>query len=204
MLTPDYWTERYATGRDGWDIGGPNLGLLAELTKRIDLETRVLIPGAGRAHEALWLWERGYGNVYVCDWAAAAFEQLREAPQLPHADRLIVADFFELQQRFGVIFEQTFFCAIDPSLRTRYVDQCHELLGEGGRVIGLLFDRSFGVEADGSPTGPPFGGDRSSYSKLFASKFDIDVLATFQNSIGPRQGSEVLLIARAKNMNVTT
>jgi thiopurine S-methyltransferase len=61
----------------------------------------------------------------------------------------------------------------------------------GGRVAGLLFDKEF-VE------GPPFGGSKAAYEKLFAEKFHIKTMEGAYNSIPPRQGSELFFIAEKK------
>ncbi len=188
-LTPAYWTERYRASRDGWDLGGANLGLLEEVTSRVNPTQRVLIPGAGRGYEAEWLWQAGYDQVYVCDWSELALARLASSLYLPKADRLLVGDFFELSGRFDVIIEQTFFCAIDPSQRERYVDQCADLLTPGGLLIGVLFDKTFSA-------GPPFGGSRAEYADAFGRRFAVNNLAEFQGSVAPRRGSEVLLVAR--------
>ena len=185
-----YWKERYQLDQTGWDLGAPNMGLLQEAVQLIDQDARILIPGAGRAYEAIWLWEQGYVNTYVCDWALEAFQGLARQPSLPNADRLIVADFFGLTAEFDLILEQTFFCAIDPSMREAYAKKTASLLAEGGYLLGVLFDRYFPLE------GPPFGGNREEYQKLFGSFFDLLQLIPFSGSVGPRAGTELLLIAR--------
>ena len=188
---PDYWRERYRTARTGWDLGTANAGLLAAATAYFRPEHRILIPGAGRGHEAEALWRRGYREVYVCDWAEEAFVSLRRSPTLPAADRLIVGDFFALGGAYDGILEQTFFCAIDPSRRGDYVAQCARLLRPGGRWVGVLFERDF-------PGGPPFGGTRAEYRALFGDRFDVEALGRFTESVGPRRGTELLGVMKAK------
>jgi len=85
--------------------------------------------------------------------------------------------------------EQTFFCALDPSLRKDYVAKMVELLKPGGKLVGLLFDRQF------EEAGPPFGGSKAEYEELFSGKLQISTLAPCYNSIGPRAGTELFLIA---------
>ncbi len=188
-LTPSYWNERYESHRDGWDLGSANSALVAEVTKRLERTDTILFPGAGRGYEADYLWAQGYTGVTVCDWSAASLSDLRSSPHLPSPGNVIIEDFFELTGRYDAIVEQTFFCALEPNLRERYVGQCTDLLRAGGWYIGLLFDRDF-------PAGPPFGGSSAEYAQLFGSYFDIEVLESFDGSIGPRAGNEVLLVAR--------
>lgn len=184
-LTPDYWSDRYRDNRTGWDLGGANTELIGAFTTYVPADAKVLIPGAGRGHEAEALWRRGYRGVYVCDWAEEAFVTLRRSRFLPDDDRLLVADFFTLEGTYDAILEQTFFCAIPPEQRGRYVEQAAALLEDGGKWIGVLFDRAF-------ESGPPFGGTKEEYRSLFSEHFEIELLGRFGGSVGPRRGAELL------------
>jgi SAM-dependent methyltransferase len=101
-------------------------------------------------------------------------------------------DFFELNGSFDLVIEQTFFCALDPSLRNAYVDKMLEILTSNGKIVGLLFNRDF-------EGGPPFGGNEEEYRSLFSSKFNILILEESYNSIAPRQGAEVFIIFRKQS-----
>ena len=68
---------------------------------------------------------------------------------------------FDKDVFFDVIIEQTFFCAIDPLLREKYVEKTHQILKEKGCIIGLLFSKEFENE------GPPFGSSHEEYINLF-------------------------------------
>ena len=111
--------------------------------------------------------------------------------QLGNKARVLLMDFFELKGQFDYILEQTFFCALDPKLRPAYVQQMHQLLAPGGRLAGVLFNRSF----DG---GPPFGGSTAEDQHLFAPRFHLVKLEPCYNSIPPRQGTELFMIAEKK------
>jgi methyl halide transferase len=102
--------------------------------------------------------------------------------------RLITADFFDHDGKYDLIVEQTFFCALDPAKRPDYVEKSYSLLRPGGRLAGLLFDRDF-------PDGPPFGGHQGDYQKLLEKRFRLKTLAPCYNSIKPRAGTELFLIA---------
>jgi SAM-dependent methyltransferase len=101
---------------------------------------------------------------------------------------LIAADFFELSGGYDLIVEQTFFCALDPSLRSSYVQQAYDLLRPGGKLAGLLFDRYFAG-------GPPFSGNMEEYRQLLEKRFAIKTLQPCYNSIAPRAGTELFFIA---------
>ena len=191
IATPDYWSERYAEGQTSWDLKAPNEGLLHELTQRIDTSARILIPGAGYGHEALWLWQHGYTHTYVCDWAEAPLRHLRKNPLLPNDDRLIVQDFFSLTEQYDVMLEQTFFCALPPAYRPDYVLQSAALLGDGGWLIGVLFNRKF-------PHNPPYGGSHAEYQSLFQEAYLIHRMEGFHASVNPRADTELLVVLRKK------
>jgi cyclopropane fatty-acyl-phospholipid synthase-like methyltransferase len=67
--------------------------------------------------------------------------------------KIILGDFFDHQEKYDIIVEQTFFCALPPTMRQHYVSKMHSLLKSNGLLIGLLFNRSF-------EKSPPFGGNK--------------------------------------------
>ena len=85
-----------------------------------------------------------------------------------------------------MILEQTFFCAIDPALRERYVNKMHELLSENGFILGVLFNRQF-------EGGPPFGGSEEEYRGLFEPYFHFSIFDPCTNSATPRMGTELFV-----------
>ncbi|RMF24648.1 MAG: SAM-dependent methyltransferase [Bacteroidetes bacterium] len=191
-LDPDFWEERYRQGDTPWDIGAPSPPLMNYTRRATTPETRILIPGAGRAYEAAELHRRGYRHLFVCDWAPSAFRHLLDqAPDFPR-EHLLVQDFFQLALEVDLILEQTFFCALDPALRPRYVDKCAELLAPGGRLAGVLFASPFERE------GPPFGGTADEYRRLFAPRFHILQMELCEDSIEPRKGNELFVLLEKK------
>ena len=193
-----YWQARYATGRDGWDAHGitpPLRAYFDQLT--VATQPRILVPGAGRAHEAEYLHRAGFREVYVADIAPEALAALAvRVPDFP-AEHLLLADFFALPSAppYDLIVEQTFFCALNPALRPNYARQCAALLRPGGTLAGLLFDTDFGPVAE-----PPFGGSREEYRAYFAPYFDFHHFETAHNSLRPRAGRE-LFICLKRNSN---
>ena len=57
--------------------------------------------------------------------------------------KVLHGDFFDHAGVYNLIIEQTFFCALDPSLRGSYVEKMHSLLADGGKIAGVLFDKEF-------------------------------------------------------------
>jgi SAM-dependent methyltransferase len=194
FLDDEYWETRWQDHQTGWDIGQASPPLIQYMEKLSKRQIRILIPGAGRAYEALYLHQQGYQHVFVCDWAPTAFGHLRKmAPDFPE-DHLLVGNFFELETKvpFDLLLEQTFFCAIDPALRPQYVAKAAELLDDDGTLAGVLFAQEFPFP------GPPFGGIAADYRKLFGAAFEILTMEITPYSIAPRLGNELFVELKKK------
>ena len=190
-----YWQARYATpGRAGWDAGRATPPLRAYFDQlTVNQQPRILIPGAGRAHEAEYLHRLGFRHVVVADLAAAPLADLAaRVPDYP-AENLWQADFFALRPAgpFDLLIEQTFVSALDPGLRPAYARQCAALLRPGGKLVGLLFDTEFA-----GATEPPFGGSRAEYASYFAPHFEFVHFDTAYNSLPARAGRELFICLR--------
>lgn len=187
MLDQTYWETRYQTHQTGWNLGAVSPPLRAYADQLTDNNLKILIPGAGNGHEAEYLVKTGFTNVTVVDLAPSALAALRERVGDTPALRLVQGDFFDQTGSYDLVLEQTFFCALDPSLRPAYARKMHELLASGGKLVGLLFDIQF------ENPGPPFGGSAVEYRALFTPLFRLDVLETAYNSVKPRAGREVFV-----------
>jgi len=185
-----YWEQRWLNGSTGWDVGAPTPPLREYIDQLTDKSIRMLIPGCGNAYEADYLLSKGFTSVTLVDIAKPAVEKLRARYAGDDRIRVLNEDFFRHQQSYDLILEQTFFCALDPALRKDYVEHMRRLLHPRGTLAGVLFSREF------SDPGPPFGGNKEEYEKLFSPFFTIHTLAPCYNSIGPREGTEVFMIAK--------
>ena len=190
FLSQEYWNNRYLQHQTGWDIGTVSTPLKEYIDQLSDQQISILIPGGGNSYEALYLLEQGFTDVTVIDLAPAVTEKLKSETKSyqPHI-KILTGDFFELNGQYDLILEQTFFCAIDPALRGHYVTKMSELLKPKGKLVGVLFNRSF-------EAGPPFGGSKAEYRALFASTFHQIHIEPCYNSISPRSGSELFVMLR--------
>ncbi len=187
-LNKAYWENRYQNNEIGWDVGSITTPLKGYIDQIQDKNLKILIPGAGNGYEVDYLLEKGFTNVYVVDLAETPLKNIQERnPDLPK-EHLIQKNFFELDDTFDLILEQTFFCALNPELRKDYAAKMHSLLKPGGKIFGLLFDFPL------TEAGPPFGGSKEEYLRLFSEKFTIKTLEPAYNSIKPRAGRELFFI----------
>ncbi len=189
-LSEDYWTNRYLESKTEWDIGSASTPLVSYIDQLTDKNGSILIPGAGNAHEALYLYENGFTDITICDLSREPLKQFEGHNVI----KCIHGNFFDLDEKkqYNYIFEQTFFCALHPSFRRKYVDKMTKLLKENGKLTGLLFATQFLKE------GPPYGGDIDEYKILFGEKMNIVVMDIAFNSILPRKGNEIFIVLQKK------
>lgn len=183
-----YWTQRYQEHKTGWDIGGPSLPLQKYIDQLEDKQLKILIPGAGNAYEAEYLHQQGFTNVFVLDISKIPLDSFRQrVPDFP-ANHLIHDDFFALEDTFDLIFEQTFFCSLEPtaSNRSAYAKQMHALLNPYGKLVGVWFKHPLTVAAS-----RPFGGSKEEYQSYLTPYFQEQVFEDCYNSISPRMGNEL-------------
>lgn len=189
QLDPQYWQERYQQAQTGWDIGAVSTPLKTYIDQLQDKDLRILVPGGGNGYEAAYLFAQGFAHTYLLDWAAAPLKNFAKAyPDFPQS-QLLQEDFFALQAEkpFDLILEQTFFCAIQPTLRSAYARRMAELLASNGKLAGLLFDAPLNQDH------PPFGGHKAEYEPYFRPYFDFIHFDTCYNSIAPRAGRELFI-----------
>ena len=193
-LNQEYWDTQYKVKATGWDIGsvsGPIKTIVDALENK---NSSILIPGCGNSYEAEYLLKQGFTNVTVIDIAPTLVAAISETFADNENIKVVLGDFFELEGKYDLIIEQTFFCALPPTMRQKYVWKMHQLLAENGKIEGVLFNRDFDVS-------PPFGGNKAEYEQLFAAAFDLVKLELCQNSIEKRTNTE-LVIDFQKNTKV--
>lgn len=193
QLDQAFWDERWRNGQTGWDMRAV-APITADYFKNIaNKNIKILIPGCGNAYEAELLAELGFTNITLIDISPTVINILKEKFKDIPSIRLIHGNFFDIEEKdFDMIFEQTFFCAIDPKLRADYGQNMYNLLKKDGILVGLLFNRTF------SHQGPPFGGSAEEYTIYFDDKFDYLNWEMSEGSIPPRMGTELFIELRKK------
>lgn len=189
-LHSEYWNSRYHTKNTGWDIGYPAPALThwintLESTKPL----HIAIPGAGNAYEAEYIFtHKPQYQVHVFDIADEPLNAFSK--RVPHFPKTQIhkADVLQLDAGFNsffdVILEHTFFCALEPTNRTRYFDCMLRYLKPGGILAGLWFNDFFNAQE------PPFGAQKHEYLNLIPSAFKLDTFELCTQSIPARQHRE--------------
>uniref|UniRef100_A0A7S4F4J4 S-adenosyl-L-methionine-dependent methyltransferase n=1 Tax=Chrysotila carterae TaxID=13221 RepID=A0A7S4F4J4_CHRCT len=158
-LWESMWSKGLGKG-EAFDVGSASGTLVRYLsrTPKLDLAqgAAALVPGCGRAYDALALASHGYSRVVALDLSStavnAAKEELKTAADTEAAARVEVCcgDFFSYQGQFDLIWDCTFLCALEPSVRAEWAKQQKSLLKPGGLLLTCIFPI---VDKEG---GPPF------------------------------------------------
>lgn len=192
---PEFWAGRYQAGETRWDHGEASPGLVDFLKTQSYRPGMVLVPGCGRGHDARALAKAGF-DVVGLDVVPQAVE---EARKLAQADGLVSirfeqGNFFDLPPSlrgpYDWFFEHTFFCAIDPVLRDRYVETAAGLIKPGGHLLGVFYH----IQPE---TGPPFGTTREELLERFTSMFSLQYECV-PRSYESRKGKELLMLWRKR------
>jgi thiopurine S-methyltransferase len=184
-----YWSTRYQEAQTGWDIGYPSTPIKTYIDQLDDKNSHILIPGAGNAYEAEYLYQQGFSNVHILDISEIPLKEFKKRnPDFPE-ENLHNADFFEFKGAFDLIIEQTFFCSFVPTAENRstYAKQMASLLKEGGKLVGLWFN----FPLTGDMEKRPFGGDKKEYTSYLSPYFNLKSFEPCYNSIPPRAGKEL-------------
>jgi len=179
---PAFWESRYRDHVTPWDAG-KTPERLRVYARTLKPGARILIPGCGSAYEAAYLAQQGF-DVLAIDFSpaalAAACNILRD-----RRDIAKLADFFvfEFDDRFDVIYERAFLCALPRTSWRDYAARCAQLLKPGGLIAGFFF-------FDDTPRGPPFGTSTAELEALLGADFTLVEDSPVADSIPVFAGKE--------------
>jgi SAM-dependent methyltransferase len=196
---PQFWEALYASGDDGWDLGGPApplSGWLAAGARFLGAEgrpARVAVPGCGRGHDARLLARSGH-HVWGFDFAPAAVAgargmAAREGLDVRYEQRDVFALGRDYAGFFDAVWEYTCFCAIDPARRGEYAKVLHAIVRPGGTLLACFYPMREGED------GPPFPVSRPELERVLAPYWDVIDDGPPARSAERRQGLEWLVRA---------
>lgn len=158
------WEQLWKEGITPWDAQGVTPAI-AHLLKHNKLrEGKVLVPGCGSGYDVVAM-ASPTRRVTGLDISKTALQQAQEfAQKSPQAEftEFQNADFFSFAPlvKFDLVFDYTFFCALEPSLRGQWAEKMAELLASDGELITLMFPM------DVHEGGPPYSVSLESYETV--------------------------------------
>ena len=186
-LDSKYWNNRYEQFDTGWDVGSITPPIEEYFSSFKMFNSKILVIGAGNGYEVEYLHNNNFLNVYYLDFSKKACSNFKNrVPSFPDQN-ILCKDFFNLNGKFDLIIEQTFFCAIKKNKRKLYVEKVYDLLKSKGKLVGLLFNREF--EDDH----PPFGATKELYTNPFENHFSFKIFENCKNSLNSRKDHEIFI-----------
>ncbi|KAG0606760.1 hypothetical protein M758_9G165100 [Ceratodon purpureus] len=158
------WEQLWKEGITPWDAQGVTPAITTLLKQNKLREGKVLVPGCGSGYDVVAM-ASPTRRVTGLDISKTALEQAQLfAEKSPNAEFIEFqnADFFSFAppSKFDLVFDYTFFCALEPSLREQWAEKMAELLALDGELITLMFP------LDEHEGGPPYSVSLEAYEKV--------------------------------------
>lgn len=148
-----HWESMWGGGLPkgaAFDVGSTSNALLHELKSlpKPPAGSVALVPGCGRAYDALALALHGFDRVVAVDLAPTAVKAAQAELMASAGDpaalkkvEVVCADFFDFGggETFDFIWDCTFLCALDPAVRTRWAEKQKSLLAPEGTLLTCIF-----------------------------------------------------------------
>lgn len=187
----EFWNNKYLNNEHRWDIGKAT-PIFIEQEKSFKNKSKIIIPGCGLGHDALYFAEKNH-FVDAVDFSKFAIEHINKISKINNLKiNAINDDFFNLDDtynnKYDYIIEYTFFCAINPHERYRYTKKCYQLLKVGGSLKGVFLPLNAETASD-----PPFHISIEEIKDLFGKLFYIKEINYNINSISKRVNNEVFI-----------
>ncbi|XP_022925292.1 probable thiol methyltransferase 2 isoform X1 [Cucurbita moschata] len=185
------WETCWEQGLTPWDLGQPT-PVISHLCAMGDLPNgRALVPGCGSGYDVV---QMASSERYVIglDISNNAIQKARElsssSPKIRYFS-FLKEDFFSWRPKelFDLIFDYTFFSAIEPAMRVAWGQQMQMLLKPNGELITLMFP------IDNHIGGPPYKVSVSDYEDvLLPLGFKAVLIKDNEHAIPPRKGREMI------------
>eukprot|EP01031_Cornospumella_fuschlensis_P023566 gene23566-28576_t len=149
------WKSGLEPGQ-GWDVMTTSPCLLKYLQEGKIPVGRALVPGCGRGYDlvALCSAERHVTGLEISPTAIQVCVEYAHAhiPSALHPQvRVLERSFFEEDGEYDFIYDYTFLCALDPSLRSDWASKMAKLVKPGGLLMTLIFPIWTNIDEQGTP-----------------------------------------------------
>ncbi|OCF42498.1 hypothetical protein I317_03614 [Kwoniella heveanensis CBS 569] len=138
-------------GRTGWDQSHSHKTLVSFLNSAqadelgVPREGRALVPGCGKGYDVALFASRGLHAIGL-DLAPTGVEAAQkwialQAESTLSNTEVICQDFFayDPKEKFDVIYDYTFLCALPPDLHPRWAAQFHHLTSPASLLITMMY-----------------------------------------------------------------
>ncbi|KMT15573.1 hypothetical protein BVRB_3g059230 [Beta vulgaris subsp. vulgaris] len=186
------WQKCWEEEMTPWDLGftTPIIQHLVQ-TDAFPKGNRVLVPGCGSGYDVIAMAssDRYVVGLELSEVAISKARELAASSTNVNNMTFILDDFFTWKSDalFDIIFDYTFFCALEPNMRLAWASRMAELLNPDGELLTLIFPISDHVG------GPPYKVSVSDYEEVLA-PFGFKAASVTENELAvqPRKGYEKL------------
>lgn len=195
-----FWIERYTAWTDKGEKPGFQLDeaviTLQQVLPQIKIpKSRIAVLGCGAGEDANYFAQQGH-IVTGFDFSKNALDIARKKFSYVKNLTFVEADLFNLsREHFGqydMVFEHTFFCAIEPAKRQEIIHLYRKLLAPNGHLLGIFMM--------GEPfSGPPFSSTEWEMRERLKTDFEFLYWTRWKTSIPDRLGRELVVYARKKS-----
>ncbi|XP_021889201.1 probable thiol methyltransferase 2 isoform X2 [Carica papaya] len=148
------WEKSWELGLTPWDLGQPTPVVLHLQQGGALPNGRALVPGCGTGYDVVAMAspERYVVGLDISENAIKKAKEMSSSSPNANCFAFLKEDFFTWcpSELFDLIFDYTFFCAIEPSMRSAWAKRMCKLLKPDGELITLMFPISDHVG------GPPY------------------------------------------------
>ncbi|XP_002275789.3 probable thiol methyltransferase 2 [Vitis vinifera] len=185
------WEKSWQQGHTPWDLGKPT-PIIQHLHQTGTLPSgKTLVPGCGCGYDVVTIAcpERFVVGLDISDSAIKKAKELSSSLWNANHFTFLKEDFFTWNptELFDLIFDYTFFCAIEPDMRSVWAKRMRHLLKPDGELLTLMFPIS------DHAGGPPYKVSVADYEEvLHPMGFKAVSIVDNKMAIGPRKGREKL------------
>jgi thiopurine S-methyltransferase len=191
-MTPEFWLDRWQRGDIGWHLPEINVHL-QEFWPDLGMApgTLIFVPLCGKTLDLLWLVSRGYRVIGVEISEMAVKDLFTEHGLSPRTAetppfrtyqvdelQVLAGDYFDLTRSHlgdvGAVFDRASLIALPPEIRPRYAEHFKKIVPDTASCLLITLDYD-----QAEMTGPPFAVRRDEVEALFADRYRIRPLASF-------------------------
>ncbi|KAF9918099.1 hypothetical protein BGZ65_012610, partial [Modicella reniformis] len=196
------WNTLWERGINPWTEPTPSPALVEVIQEKpikdqIPVSGNVLVPGCGRGVDVFFL-RSDQRKVYGLDISPIVVQECQKTQKslnIPESQvEFKVDDFFTFNiptGGFQLIYDYTFFCAIQPELRPQWGQRMAELVSKDGVLITLMYPLG------NHTSGPPFAVSEAAYHEQLDANFEcllLDDCTSFES----RAGKEKIAVWKRK------